>query len=157
MMPVQDDYLVFAAAGQKCALPALDVREVARRLPLTPVPGACTGIAGIVNLRGHVLTALDTAALLGLPQMSSCAANIIVAADGRFYSLLADAAGDMLRLPRESLHPLDAGAQMWRGAASRICRSPQGEIIPLLDIPRVLRGFSEAPKKESAVAREYVP
>lgn len=156
-MPVEEDYLVFAAAGQKCALPALDVREVARQLPLTPVPGACAGVAGIINLRGHVLTALDTAVLLGLPRVSCRAANIIVAADGRFYSLLADAAGDMLRLPRESLHPLDAGGQMWSRAVSRICRSLQGEIIPLLDIPRMLRELSEAPKSESAVAREYVP
>lgn len=156
-MAAQDDYLVFPAAGQTCALRACDVREVARQLPLTPVPGACAGIAGIVNLRGHVLTALDTAVLLGLPRASCRAANIIVAADGRFYSLLADAAGDMLRLPRESLHPLDAGARMWQGAASEMCKSPQGEIIPLLDMPRVLRGLTGTDKDESAVAREYVP
>lgn len=148
MMQVTDDaYLVFWAGGQKSALAVDAVREVARCLPLTPVPGVPPGIAGVVNLRGHVLTALHTAHLLGLRQPASAAANIIVTFDGRFYSLLADAMGDMMRLPRENIHPLDSAAPQWRGAAAKICRSPQGEVMPLVDMRIILQGLSACPAR----------
>lgn len=148
MMQATDDaYLVFWAGGQKSALAVEAVREVARCLPLTPVPGVAPGIAGMVNLRGHVLTALDTAYLLGLRQPASASANIIVTCDGRFYSLLADAMGDMIRLPRENIHPLDPAAPQWRGAAAKICRSPQGEVMPIVDMRIILQGLSASPAR----------
>lgn len=147
-------FLLLHAGGQRCALPAAAVREVTRALPLAFIPGAPAGVAGVVNLRGHLLTALDTAGLLGLPAMPVAGANVIVVQDGTFYSLLADKRGEMVQLPPEAFEPLPPDARLWAGAAAGICRSGD-EILPLLDLGRICRRLNAETTGDAA--REEMP
>ena len=56
-------------------VPFEQFREVAHVSHLRRVPGAPAGVAGLVNLRGEILCALDVRAILGLPAAASSAAH----------------------------------------------------------------------------------
>lgn len=56
-------WLVVASGGERLAIPVSQVREVVRPGGLRPVPGAPVVQAGIVNVRGAIVTVLDLLAL----------------------------------------------------------------------------------------------
>jgi purine-binding chemotaxis protein CheW len=64
-------YLGFYLDGEVYGLPLEQLREVARVSHVRRVPGAPAGVAGLVNLRGEIVCALDVRAILGLPAQSS--------------------------------------------------------------------------------------
>jgi len=53
------DYVTFTTAGQMFGLPIGRVQEVFRPSRITRVPLAGAQIAGVLNLRGRIVTALD--------------------------------------------------------------------------------------------------
>jgi purine-binding chemotaxis protein CheW len=63
-------------------LPLDQLREVARVSHLRRVPGAPAGVAGLVNLRGEILCALDVREILGLPAQTSTDSPFLVALRG---------------------------------------------------------------------------
>ena len=60
----------FLLGGRRFGVPAADVREVVRFAPPTPVPLAPAWVAGVADVRGEILAAIDVAARLGLPAAS---------------------------------------------------------------------------------------
>ena len=73
------------------------VQEVVRLQQMTPVPLATGEIAGLINLRGEVLTAIDLRARLGLPPAEASGrepVNVVVRVDDEPVSLLVDEIGD---------------------------------------------------------------
>jgi purine-binding chemotaxis protein CheW len=80
------------------------VQEVVRLQQMTPVPLASTEIAGLINLRGEVLTAIDLRARLGLPLRDadlpggSEPVNVVVRVDDEPVSLLVDEIGGVLEV-----------------------------------------------------------
>ncbi|MEJ2578032.1 MAG: chemotaxis protein CheW [Kineosporiaceae bacterium] len=76
------------------------VQEIVRLQQITPVPLAATEIAGLINLRGEVLTAIDLRARLGLPQSESTReqVNVVIRVDDEPVSLLVDEIGGVLEV-----------------------------------------------------------
>jgi purine-binding chemotaxis protein CheW len=79
------------------------VQEVVRLQQMTPVPLAAREIAGLINLRGEVLTAIDLRARLGLPPAESGTSgrepvNVVVRVDDEPVSLLVDEIGAVLEV-----------------------------------------------------------
>ena len=75
-------YLGFYLGAEVYGLPLEQLREVARVSHLRRVPGAPAGVAGLVNLRGEILCALDVRAILGLPAQASTESPFLVALRG---------------------------------------------------------------------------
>jgi len=76
------------------------VQEVVRLQQITPVPLAPPEIAGLVNLRGEVLTAIDLRARLELPRADAGRepVNVVVRVDDEPVSLLVDEIGGVLEV-----------------------------------------------------------
>ncbi len=76
------------------------VQEVVRLQQITPVPLAPPEIAGLINLRGEVLTAIDLRARLGLPPAKGDRepVNVVVRVDDEPVSLLVDEIGGVLEV-----------------------------------------------------------
>ena len=72
-------YLGFYLGDEVYGLPLEQLREVAHVGHLRRVPGAPAGVAGLVNLRGEILCALDVRAILGFPPKASSDTPFIVA------------------------------------------------------------------------------
>jgi purine-binding chemotaxis protein CheW len=76
------------------------VQEVVRLQMITPVPLAAPEIAGLINLRGEVLTAIDLRTRLGLPpaDVNREPVNVVVRVDDEPVSLLVDEIGGVLEV-----------------------------------------------------------
>ncbi len=91
------DYLTFTVGDQTFAVKAVEVRDVLRRQILTPIPLAPSQIAGLMNLRGHIVTAVDLhKALDRAPAAEERGMSIVVERGGEPYCLVVDQVGDVI-------------------------------------------------------------
>ena len=124
---------------QWCGLTVLAVQDVLGPQKLAKVPLAPPEVAGALNLRGRIVTAIDVRRRLGLtPADTAKAMSIVVEYGGEPYSLLIDEVGEVLNLPTDSLErnppTLDAG---WRAVSLGVHRL-EGRLLVLLDVDRLL-------------------
>lgn len=130
----------FVIGGQLFGIPVLQVRDVLRPQPITRIHLAPVEIAGSLNLRGRIVTALDIRHRLGLPPIenASKAMNIVVDHGGELYSLLVDAIGDVLSVKASAFEALPPTLDpRWREVTSGIYRL-EGGLLVVLDIVRLL-------------------
>jgi purine-binding chemotaxis protein CheW len=76
------------------------VQEVVRLQTITPVPLAAPEIAGLINLRGEVLTAVDLRARMGMSRSATTRdpVNVVIRVDDEPVSLLVDEIGAVLEV-----------------------------------------------------------
>src|SRR5687767_7295307 len=72
-------YLGFYVGQEVYGLPLGQLREVARLTRLRHIPGAPAGVAGLVNLRGEIVCAIDVRAILGLSAQAPADSAFLVA------------------------------------------------------------------------------
>ena len=79
------------------------VQEVIRYQDMTAVPLAARGAAGLINLRGEVVTAIDMRTRLGLPPRpeGEMPMNVVVRVDDEPVSLLVDTIGDVAQVSED--------------------------------------------------------
>jgi len=96
----QRDYVTMSIGGQLFGIPVLKVQDVLGPQTITRVPLAPIEVAGSLNLRGRIVTAVDVRLRLGLPKRDSdkSAMSVVVEHDGELYSLLVDTVGEVLSL-----------------------------------------------------------
>jgi purine-binding chemotaxis protein CheW len=93
--------VVFRIGDLHCALPAGIVREVLPRLPATRIPGASSAVAGLVNVRGALVTVVDGYALLRqFRRPEDEGAIVVLDVDGRRSGLVVAEVLDFLELPQ---------------------------------------------------------
>lgn len=135
------EYLTFTVERQTFGLPLGAVDDVLDERPLTPVPLAPAEVAGSINLRGRIITAIDVRRCLGMPPAAPTAAHmsIVTEHEGELFSLVVDAVGEVIAVS-EDLHednPVTLDAH-WRGFSAGIYRLDSNlmvvlEVGPLLD------------------------
>ena len=94
------DYVTMSIGGQLFGIPVLKVQDVLGTQTITRVPLAPVEVAGSLNLRGRIVTAVDVRLRLGLPKRESdkAAMSVVVEHEGELYSLLVDSVGEVLSL-----------------------------------------------------------
>ncbi len=94
-----EDFVTFIIADQLFGIPVLKVQDVLSSHNITRIPLAPPEIAGSLNLRGRIVTAMDVRLRLGLPPREKRGSMSIVADhDGELYSLMVDSVGEVLAL-----------------------------------------------------------
>lgn len=94
-----EDFVTFTIADQLFGIPVLKVQDVLSAHNITRIPLAPPEIAGSLNLRGRIVTAMDVRLRLGLPPRERDASMSIVAEhEGELYSLMVDSVGEVLAL-----------------------------------------------------------
>src|SRR4029077_8995886 len=94
------DYATFTTAGQIFALPIERVQEVFRPSRITRVPLAGAQIAGVLNLRGRIVTAIDMRRRLELDARDEGEALMAIGIESgnESFGLLVDALGEVLKV-----------------------------------------------------------
>jgi purine-binding chemotaxis protein CheW len=130
-------FLTLTVAGQTCSIPVLLVRDVLGPQAITPIPLAPTEVAGGLNLRGRIVTAIDLRKRLGLPSADK-AMSVVVEQGGELYSLIVDQVGEVIPLPSAGICPnpptLDP---LWRDVSLSVYRE-EDRLIVMLDVERLL-------------------
>ncbi|MFT8245873.1 chemotaxis protein CheW [Roseomonas sp. BN140053] len=140
-----EGFLTLNVAGQLCAVPVRSVRDVLGPQTITRIPLAPPEVAGSLNLRGRIVTAVDLRRRLGLPDRAPGEAgpmSVVVEQGTELYALLVDSVGDVVPLAEEGFgqNPptLDSA---WRDMSRGVHRDVPGEegrLLVVLDIDRVL-------------------
>ncbi|GIX09717.1 MULTISPECIES: chemotaxis protein CheW [unclassified Elioraea] len=134
----RDVYVTLVVGGQLCGIPVLAVRDILGPQAITRIPLAPPEVAGSLNLRGRIVTAIDLRRRLGVGAASSASMSVVVEHQGELYSLLVDSVGEVMRLEaqeRERNPP--TLAPEWRGFSAGIFRL-SGELLVVLDVAAVL-------------------
>jgi len=140
------EYVTFTAAGQLFGLPIERVQDVFKPSHMTRVPLAGPEIAGMLNLRGRIVTAIHLCNRLGLPSPADAAQAMAIGIEtgAESFGLLVDAVGEVLKLPdreREAI-PINLDRKLQRVAAG-VFRL-DGQLLVVLDVDRVLDFGGEA-------------
>jgi purine-binding chemotaxis protein CheW len=100
-------YATFEVADQLFGVEVNAVQEVLAFSEYTAVPLAPASVAGLFNLRGQVIAAVDLRVRLGMPAqtLDGPVMNVILRAEGEPVSLLVDRIGDVIELDDE-IEPL---------------------------------------------------
>ena len=134
-------YLGFYLGAEVYGLPLEQLREVARVSHLRRVPGAPSRVAGLVNLRGEILCALDVRAILGLPLQSSTESPFLIALRGFTdpLGLIVDSIADIYAVAPNEMEAPPATWPAERAACFiGTARVPAG-LMGLLDLARVTK------------------
>ncbi len=83
----------------------MQVQEVLRLSEIAPVPGAPSYVLGIINLRGNVVTVIDTRARFGLPPQDPTENSriIIVEVSGHVIGMLVDCVAEVVYLHQSEI------------------------------------------------------
>lgn len=94
--------------GQTFGVPVLEVQDVIAQTTINRVPLAPPEIAGSLNLRGRIVTAIDMRRRLGLPPQAEGETSVSVIVEqpsGELYALMVDDVGDVLWLSPSAHEP----------------------------------------------------
>lgn len=134
------EYVTTIVDNQLFGIPVLQVQDVLGPQRVTRIPLAPKEVAGALNLRGRIVTAIDVRTRLGLPKQGAGkrAMSIVVEHGGELYSLIVDEVGEVLSLPADRLESnpptLDSG---WRSVSLGIHRL-EGRLLVVVDVARLL-------------------
>lgn len=135
------DFLTIVIGDQIFGIPILQVQDVLGAQKVTRVPLAPAAVAGSLNLRGRIVTAVDVRTCLGMPPFDRGNAremSVVVENQGELYSLLIDRVGDVMGLEAKDYenNPSTLDPQ-WRNVCQGIYRL-KDRLLVVLDIPRLL-------------------
>ena len=124
---------------QLFGLPIALVHEVFVPEAITSVPLAPTAIAGLLNLRGRIVTMLDMRRLLGLGARDGVSMAVGFEHQGEAFGLMIDDVGEVLALDGAKREPNPANLDArWAEVASGVHRLA-GELMLILNVELVLR------------------
>ena len=134
------DFLTLYIANQLFGIPVLQVQDVLGSQKVTRIPLAPPEVAGALNLRGRIVTAINVRKRLGIEARAERRNEMSVVVDhqNELYSLIIDKVGDVLALKDSSFEAnpptLDP---VWRDISAGIYRLDK-ELLVVLDVPKLL-------------------
>lgn len=145
--PAVPQLCTFQVGDLLLGVDVVEVREVLRARAVTPVPLAGPGIAGLLNLRGEIVTAVDLHALLGTAPARDgrAAVQVVVAGASGPLALGVDSVGEVVDGDPSALQPLPATVAPAVRSLLRGTFLVQGASLLVLDPQRVLAGPSDLP------------
>lgn len=141
---IGSEFVTIRLAGQLLGIPVLSVHDVLNAQKITRVPLAPSWVAGVLNLRGRIVTAINLRERLGFGSRDdgSRDMSVVIEYRGEPYSLQIDSIGEVLDLSGETLekNPVTLDPR-WREVSRGIFRLEK-ELLVILDVEKIL-AFSE--------------
>ena len=139
------EYVTATIGGQLFGLPILRVQDVFIPERVTRVPLARPEIAGVLNLRGRIVTLIDLRRRLGVAAQQKAGADkagadmaIGVELNGESYGLLIEAVGEVLKLDDDTREPNPLNLDPALARVSAGIHRLDGQLLMVLDVDRVL-------------------
>lgn len=136
------DFLTITIADQIFGIPVLQVQDVLGSQTVTKIPLAPKEVAGAMNLRGRIVTAINVRQRLGLPPRTDNEEDmsVVVEQENELYSLVIDKVGDVLSLKNENYENNPATLDpIWREISMGIFQL-KSQLLIVLDVPKLLNG-----------------
>lgn len=104
---MKDLHIIFRVGDAEYVLPTREVVQLESFTGATPVPGAPPFVAGLVQIRGRVVPAMDLRVRFGLPVAPRILDTRVVLAEheGRVVALIVDSSREVIALSPDQLEP----------------------------------------------------
>lgn len=133
-------WVTFKLQKETYGINVMQVQEVLRYTEIAPVPGAPDYVMGIINLRGNVVTVIDTRTRFGLEgsEVSDNSRIVIIEADKQVIGILVDSVAEVVYLKASEIDTApnvgnDESAKFIQGVTNR-----EGELLILVDLNKLL-------------------
>lgn len=130
------EYVSVQIGGQLFGVEVDEIREVFSPQDITGVPRSPSEVAGLLNLRGRIVTAVDARQRLGLPARDAGAPVMALGLEqgSELFGVLVDEVGEVMRLKADTLEPSPAHLDpTWRNLLKGVHRL-EGDLLAVLDI-----------------------
>jgi purine-binding chemotaxis protein CheW len=135
------DFLTIWISEQIFGIPILQVQDVLGEQAVTKIPLSPPSVAGSLNLRGRIVTAINVRACLGLPPNQNATRkdmSVVVENGGELYSLMIDKVGDVLSLASNNFEKTPSTLDpKWQDISAGIYRL-KDKLLVVLDVPKLL-------------------
>ncbi len=139
------EYVTVLMAGQLLGLPISRVHDVYLVNDITAVPLAPPEIAGLLNLRGRVVTAISLRRRLGLNEAAGVERRMTIGIEhqGEAFGLLVDDVGEVLRFDPTDLQPNPVHLDRRWASLSKGVYQVDRRLLIILDVDAVLEFLTE--------------
>jgi purine-binding chemotaxis protein CheW len=133
------EYVTAMIGGQLFGLPILRVQDVFIPDRLTRVPLAPPEVAGVLNLRGRIVTLIDLRRRFGLDRRETGEAPLAIGVEarGESYGLLIDGVGEVLKLDDAAREPNPINLDPRLAGVSAGIHRLEGQLLIVVDVDRV--------------------
>lgn len=137
-MTAQDrfEYVTVKIGDQLFGVEVHEIREVFSPQDITRVPRAPGDVAGLLNLRGRIVTAVDARFKLGLPKRGDDEPVMALGLEegSELFGVLVDQVGEVMRLKSDTLEPAPAHLDpKWRALLKGVHRL-ENQLLAVLDV-----------------------
>jgi purine-binding chemotaxis protein CheW len=133
-------WVTYKLGEETYGINVMQVQEVLRHTEIAPVPGAPDYVLGIINLRGNVVTVIDTRSRFGLPSsdISDNTRIVIIESDEQVVGILVDSVAEVVYLRSSEVDSApnvgtEESAKFIQGVSNR-----DGELLILVDLNKLL-------------------
>jgi len=133
-------WVTFKLDNEKYGIKVIQVQEVLRMTDIAPVPGAPDYVIGIINLRGNVVTVIDTRMRFCLPEKETDDNTriVIIESENQVVGILVDSVAEVVDLRASAI---ETAPNVGNDESSRyiqgVC-STGDELLILVDVNRLL-------------------
>ena len=133
-------WVTFRLENETYGINVMQVQEVLRYTEIAPVPGAPSYVIGIINLRGNVVTVIDTRNRFGLnpDEVTDNTRIVIIEADKHVVGILVDAVAEVVYLRQSEIETApnvgnDESAKFIQGVCNK-----NDQLLILVDLDKLL-------------------
>ena len=133
-------WVTFKLDGETYGINVMAVQEVLRYTEIAPVPGAPEYVMGIINLRGNVVTVIDTRHRFGLSSVeeSENTRIVIIEADQHVIGIMVDAVAEVVYLNQSEIdNAPNVGNDETSKFIQGVCNK-NDELLILIDLNNML-------------------
>ena len=133
-------WVTYKLGDETYGINVMQVQEVLRYTEIAPVPGAPDYVLGIINLRGNVVTVIDTRSRFGLPSsdISDNSRIVIIESDDQVVGIMVDSVAEVVYLKASEIDSApnvgtEESAKFIQGVSNR-----DGQLLILVDLNKLL-------------------
>ena len=133
-------WVTFKLQEETYGINVMQVQEVLRYTEIAPVPGSPDYVLGIINLRGNVVTVIDTRSRFGLEpaEVTDNSRIVIIEAEKQVIGILVDSVAEVVYLKSSEIDTApnvgtEESARFIQGVSNR-----EGELLILVDLNKLL-------------------
>lgn len=133
-------WVTFRLEDETYGINVMQVQEVLRHTEIAPVPGAPSYVLGIINLRGNVVTVIDTRLRFGLTATDTTDNTriVVIEAENQVVGILVDAVAEVVYLSQSEIETTpnvgnDESAKFIQG----VCHK-NDQLLILVDLEKLL-------------------
>lgn len=133
-------YVTFRLDEETYGINVMQIQEVLRYTEIAPVPGAPDYVLGIINLRGNVVTVIDTRRRFGLSdsEVSDHTRIVVLEIEGQVVGILVDSVAEVVYLRQSEIETApNVGNEESARFIQGVCNK-NGELIILVEFEKML-------------------